>query len=131
MLPRVPSKLIRVALADLRTCEALPEKYHMCMDVWYSPTQGGKCMLCLAGAVIAQSLGNGEHTRYPNDFPDDSDQLYALNAFRLGSMHAGFTALGIYNASGVMDNVNMPTYGEPGFHDALEAMADHLELKGY
>lgn len=91
-LPDKPSALIRLALADLVKCER-SKKYRIDMEFWHMPNS--QCAVCLAGAVIAKTLG-ADSGRYvgPSDFLNDTyRKLCALNAFRTGSCRAGFEYL--------------------------------------
>ena len=88
-LPEMPSELITVALRDLEACEQDP-RYEIDMDVWHYPSDSMRCGVCLAGSVMAQSIGVA-----PSDAMDPADfgsrtqaKLTALNLFRIGS-HAG------------------------------------------
>ena len=49
------SDLLLCALNDLRACEDDPN-YRISMGEWHLPLQDGTCGVCLAGAVMAQSL---------------------------------------------------------------------------
>ena len=53
-LPDKPSELIRLALADLRKCEADP-RYLIDMAQWHRPVTSELCHVCLAGAVMART----------------------------------------------------------------------------
>ena len=65
-LPKTPSALIRLALADLRACEA-DDRYEVHMTYSHVPVEG-VCHVSLAGAVMAQTLG------LPKDLAiDDTD----------------------------------------------------------
>lgn len=149
MLSKVPSVLIRVGLRDLRACEAMPEKFQIYMPTWYTPQEDGLCMVCFAGAVIAQSLGNGPLSKDPCDFPEDRDQLNALNEFRNGRLRQAFSYLGLLvpRANCEMEkcdctlcadmpadlprSMQIPEHGSRGFYPAMEKMADLLESKGF
>lgn len=94
-LPDKPSALIRLALRDLEKCERSP-KYKVEMAYWHDPN--GKCKVCLAGSVMAKSLGVGPNQQlHPQDLEDADTQrkLFALNAFRVGGIHGGLEEMGI------------------------------------
>lgn len=58
---KVPSKLIRLAISDLKKCYVAANLYEIQMGVWYLPktiTYSEKCQVCLAGSVMAQTLGH-------------------------------------------------------------------------
>ena len=100
-LPTKPSELIRVALADLRECEA-DDRYRV--DMWdlHSSRKGQRgqmvCHVCLAGAVLAQTLGAPRNrsisgrdlARYRSSV---QDRLRALDYFRRGEIKAGLSCL--------------------------------------
>jgi hypothetical protein len=54
-LPNKLSALLRLAVADAQKCEAMPETYVLDMSNWHAP-DGAGCNVCMAGAVIAQTL---------------------------------------------------------------------------
>lgn len=93
-LPDKPSALIKLALDDLRKAERDP-RYEVWMGYWHTgtwhPQERTACCVCLAGAVMAGTLG-----AYPADamFPESYDEetcgkLEALNYFRLGAVQTG------------------------------------------
>lgn len=96
-LPKKPSELLRVALADLEAVENMPG-YVIDMGTWHSPQSDG-CHVCHAGAVMANSL-NVEKSFYAYPFsriPDgpDKNALNAINDFRIGAIGVGLFTLGI------------------------------------
>lgn len=94
-LPNKPSELIVLALADLIKCER-SSKYAIAMDTgWHAPRSPSTCEVCLAGGVIAQTLGAS-----PNDFKMPTcykiglqRKLDALDDFRCGRVGAGLMIL--------------------------------------
>ena len=100
-LPSTPSELIRAALADLRACER-DDGYRVDMDDWHWPTMDDRgrkvCYVCLAGAVMAQTLDVPHDLRI---FDDDLEQyggrvedgLRALDCFRIGEIDVGLSYL--------------------------------------
>jgi len=107
-LPDKLSDLIEVALVDLDKCYRSPE-YRIYFGDWYArrddrlPSQftnepaSGNCVVCFAGAVIAQSLGVGASGRniFPSRFPESRRKLYALDAIRAGRVTYALYALGL------------------------------------
>ena len=101
-LPSTPSELIRLALEDLRACER-DDRYEV--DMWdlHNSREGQRgqmvCHVCLAGAVLAQTLGvprdrsicGRDLARYRSSV---QDRLRALDHFRLGEISAGLSYLG-------------------------------------
>ena len=100
-LPSLPSELIRAALEDLRACER-DDGYVVDMSNWHGPitdNRGRKvCAVCLAGAVMAQTLGlphdlDIDDTDLAGYGCDDQGALLALDYFRRGMMTAGLLFL--------------------------------------
>ena len=95
-LPTQPSALIRLALADLRACEA-DDRYVVDMSDWHRPAYDDDrevCAVCLAGAVLAQTLGAPhEHAISTAGLAeygcDVQGPLLALDRFRRGEISAG------------------------------------------
>jgi hypothetical protein len=86
-LPNKLSALLRIAVADAQKCEAMPEVYTLDMNKWHFPQSGGPCQVCMAGAVMAQTLGaEPGRIKSPCSFGLESIefQLEAINAMRLG-----------------------------------------------
>lgn len=115
-LPDKPSKLIRVALADLAKCER-SKLYKIDMHHWHTPN--GKCKVCFAGSVMAQSLGCPRHKLLvPDDFDADTEnKLGALDDFRIGEVHVALRAL------------ELPTDGLPEYRDIASYGAEPQRFK--
>lgn len=102
-LPDKPSALIRLALRDLEKCEQ-SKNYQIEMGAWHEPN--GKCSVCLAGAVMAQSLyGERSKAFIPSDFGPNELKLRALDDFRCGYINEAFMQLG-------MKHPGLPEYFE-------------------
>lgn len=131
-LPDKPSELIRVALDDLKKCEASPG-YRINMNNWHIPLGAGTCEVCLAGAVMAQSLGSSpRHDMSPPSFVgSESKKLRALDCFRMGDAWSGTNAMG-FDCPDLEDLVEIPEYRDDpeAFHKAMRALADDLEGAG-
>lgn len=92
-LPDTLWELIDTALTDLKKCEQLPDKYRIDMWVWHEYGEetlevSGRCSVCLAGAVLAQTCGI-EYTRslVPGELdPDTKKKLYAIDSVRNGNI---------------------------------------------
>lgn len=98
-LPNKPSTLIRLAIADLEKIEKNSD-YSIDMYDWHvssDQTHNGLCAVCLAGSVIACSLGKPSFkTVFPSHFPKKiSRKLFALNEFREGYIKDGLRDFGI------------------------------------
>lgn len=82
-----PSILIRQAMDDLERVERTPG-YKVDMGIWHETLGGQECFVCMAGSVIAGTLGaeRGKESA-PHKYGDKlgtSRKLYALNQFRAG-----------------------------------------------
>ncbi len=135
MLPDLPSELIRVALADLKACEADPD-YRIYMNDWHvAATKNVFCEVCFAGAVMAKSLGSDKNDFLsPCDFTNGIDnKLYALNELRRGQVSQALRGMGL-SKSDTMENRfsldrEMPhyQYNEDKFHEQMHVLANDLE----
>lgn len=95
MLPKIPSELLSVALADLEKAEA-DSHYSIHLLGWHRPV-GELCQVCLAGAVMAFSLGADIHRDLsPADFPC-TRELIALNFLCFGIVDKALEVLGVAN----------------------------------
>ena len=114
-LPKTPSALIRLALADLRACEA-DDRYEVDMDEWHGPATDDRgkevCKVSLAGAVMAQTLGlPREQFIYCADLDlarygrRVQDGLHALDCFQSGLLKEGLRRL-------KQDIAEIPTHEE-------------------
>jgi hypothetical protein len=101
-LPNKLSALIRVAIKDLRQAARDPI-YKLDMARWHQPSnEPGKCCVCMAGAVMAFSLGiSPRRSLEPQNFPDTTyAKLRALNLVRTGYLFGALSQLGlIYSVS--------------------------------
>lgn len=111
-LPKKPSELITVALADLIKAERSP-RYDVNMAGWheaasplapiYDPVtcevteKYEVCGVCFAGAVMAFSLNVPTSiTIRPPSFPKEvENKLNAINYFRIGDIASGVGVLGL------------------------------------
>lgn len=93
-LPSTLHELLRVALDDMRKCMNSGD-YVLDMDVWHSVEMDtdGRCHVCMAGAVMAQTLKTPlRDTVVPYTFPGiNYGRLQALNSMRIadfrGALH--------------------------------------------
>ncbi len=134
-LPDKPSELIRLALKDLATCEASP-KYRIHMDAWHQPSEkDGKCLVCFAGSVMAQTLGSDPeaHAR-PGSFGLDRvwNAMQALDCFRIGAVGEGLDLLDCNCPPDVALDWHIAKYRDSPekFKGKLRALADKLEGHG-
>lgn len=145
-LPSKASELIRLALSDLRKVEAADNVYVVDMGQWHEPGGVGdsRCAVCLAGAVVAQSLGLDPGERFVDHvkgMPHSIDEkTSALNEFRKGEVDNGM----YYLLGGDDYELNeelfqgmfrhVPHYTDhtkEEFHAAMEKLAADLAALGY
>jgi hypothetical protein len=139
-LPSIPSKLIRVALADLELNEKDPN-YVIDMEVFHRKSLTEKCEVCLGGSAL-RSCG------VPPDFqllvgPERSEETWfteklwkkmqALNEARNGGIYTMFERLDIPFPKGMLDTCCIANYryAPIAFKRDLHFLADYLESKGY
>lgn len=93
-LPNKPSALIRLALKDLSKVEK-DRRYKVNMYSWHVPSKLTKrCSVCLAGSVMAKSLGAIRSTECaPSNF-EETNKLRAIDYFRTGNISWGASRLG-------------------------------------
>lgn len=126
-LPDKPSELIRLALADLEECEKDP-RYAIGMVRWHAP-EDGRCVVCLAGAVMAKSLDAPiDQFVVPED---DQKALYALDEFRVGNILQALLYMG-YPSSPIENYRFINRYGTDRdvFKSDMRTLAEDLEKAG-
>ena len=107
-LPEKLSELIRLSVSDAKKCEVNP---HFVLDMrsWLLyRSADDKCLICMAGAVMAQTLGDSQYVmRMPRDYSSEvRDKLYAINYARIGTLHDAFGSLGLPPAPDIVDALN-------------------------
>jgi hypothetical protein len=131
-LPDKPSELIRLALADLVKCER-SKKYRIHMSDWHVPNS--QCAVCLAGAVMAQTLGADiTEERMPCDYDESlADPLNALNNFRVGNCTGAFRTLDLGRHKGERFRRVITHYhtSPAAFKRDMHTLAADLEEAGY
>lgn len=92
-LPGTLYELGRLALDDLEQIEG-DERYKIHMEHWHVP--GVFCQVCLAGAVIAKTLGAGpDELLGPYDYDEPiKSRLLAIHFLRSGKLNEALHALG-------------------------------------
>lgn len=135
-LPDKPSQLILVALADLRAVENSPA-YNVDMDLWHCAAidETDTCSVCLAGAVMAQSLKIPiDETAQPYDLEGDEieGKLLALNKFRQGRLKSGLELMEIEAPEGFKKNWHVVEYStdREAFHEDMAIIAHYLDSVG-
>ena len=131
VLPMVPSKLIDIAVRDMR--KALKKKWVIDMSNWYDPKAEVTCSVgddivieeytvctaCAAGAVMAFSLANASQLKRalePSDFTANERQLRAINALREGS------SLEAANELELVTDMNLDYDAQQAQYDALHRL---------
>ena len=131
-LPDRPSELLRVALDDLRKCEADP-RFKIDMSQWVMP-QDGVCYVCLAGSVMIQELGASPKIGcLPSHFSEEvSDKLDALNEFRMGFIDAAYESLGQELPENLPEGIRVTRYNDDKeqFHKDMESLIKLLQEHG-
>ena len=133
-LPDTLSGLIRVALVDLCKCEK-DDKYDIFMEDWHTPQDSGICEVCLAGAVMAQTLDIPiENESFPSEFGFQIQQgLHALNSIKRGHVSDIIMSLNPENRNPTkVYNRDIVEYENDSelFHKQMNQLADDLEKAG-
>lgn len=121
-LVELPDKLsarIRVAITDVKKCEADPA-YELDMSEWHRPFGfGAMCRVCLAGSVMAQTLGvpiDRECT--PSTFEDETKRDYGQLARYLLELDAV--------RGGMLDNSELTQELADKFNELVEETYDEI-----
>lgn len=141
VLPRVPSRLIRIALEDLEAAEKVPTLLIAMDDEWHTPQDDGVCVICLAGATMRQRLGVADDEHVIPGYSADNEsvrlngpQLRTLNDLRLGFVYLAFAILGVeWPKSGVDARAVITPYrrSPSAFKADMRRLASDLEAAGY
>lgn len=136
ILPDKPSELIRVALCDLRSCEANPN-FTIRMWDWFTHRKDDTCTVCLAGAVMARKFDAAKHfamdatpswmAKRGACSVEDASKLSALNEFRCGYMGYGLRSMDIPYVG--RENFPVADYhtDKDQFYRDMQKLIDHLE----
>ena len=112
-LPKTLSGLLRVAVEDVQKCESQPDKYQLDMAVWHIP-RCNVCMVCMAGAVMAQRLGVKDNvTVTPSELGEAWEGLLSIDEMRVGEF---------WDAVGIMGIEDMTESQK----EAVDACVEHL-----
>lgn len=134
-LPNKPSDLLDVALRDLEACEQ-DDNYEIRMSLWHSSNHNldKKCFVCLAGAVMAKTMGTPVTARGdPYDLvPHAKNKLQFIDACRpYYYWDEGFTVRETVEDLGKMLNHYLRTMvGSSLEPRVLEKIADKIHSKG-
>ena len=143
ILPTTPSELIRAALADLHACEH-DDRYVVDMGWWHEPVYNydyETCAVCLAGAVMAQTLGLPDDLDIDDDDLEQygrvGDRLRALDCFRRGRIKEGLDMVGYDDADKLSEEwqqyASVAKYDKSNpdkFHVHMNSLADYFESCG-
>ena len=126
-----PSELIRVAINDLKLCEADP-RYAISMGEWHKPGYF-KCSVCLAGAVMAQTLNAPLTSEVkPIDFDGHTyDVLTAVDLLRTGQVEQALYLITGYFIRWSSREITEHWKNRTQFEIDLLELADDLEYRGY
>ena len=144
ILPRVPSKLIRIAVEDMR--QTIEEGVNIDMSNWgvgKCIDEPNKCSVCMAGAVMLQrGLANNI---VPDDFLQtgkNQDQYDFLDNIRVGNVASAMKSLGIQppNVSSLLSYVSWQGFlkgfdlwgdvDNEEFFSQMEDLAKEFEIIG-
>lgn len=127
VLPDKLSALLRRSIRDVMTVQE-SDAYVLDMDTWHCPsTVAMRCLVCMAGSVMACSLGSGPgDSVMPSSFGKYQKHLRAIDWMRQGLLGQAHDAMGhhIYPSPDVCD----------AFRDALgvfDHRAGHYPFANY
>lgn len=148
-LPRCPSRLIRLALKDLKT--SIDQGFEVDMNNWVRQDvdRQGPCTVCLAGSVMVQrttalNFLTDDGTKYAIDpwllasrdrqiSSADRHRLWALSWFREGDIYQAFKTLGLDLPYHVKTRQAISSFEESpeDFFHGMENLASYLALRGF
>lgn len=128
-----PSEVIRVALKDLERVEH-NDLYQVDLGHWHKPI-GSKCFVCLAGAVLAGTLGVHPASVSSPGMMNDcgaAQRLRMLSDFSLDSPRGALCSIGVDDSELVDRLPQVQPYDRDtdGFKSSLLLTADELEKAG-
>lgn len=137
-LPDTPSQLIRAALLDVKDCSRDPryqvEHPSFWEHAWHRLNRKGKCVVCMAGAVIAKSLYVewGREVTPEHFEPDTKKKLMALNEFRQGGIHTALVHILEHRNNPLEVERKITPYAESPrlFFRQMHMLADDLAAAG-
>lgn len=134
-LPHVPSKLIRLAIRDIKRAKKC--RWMAIYMGTYHRKEEGKCYVCFAGAVMHFGLkppngwkeANG-HEITPGDYDEhNANALHALDCFRKGDAPEGCSLLNVKTSLkyDYVDSYEMPLNA---FIERMEKLAADFKAEG-
>lgn len=134
ILPKIPSVLIRMALHDLAIVRK-DKRYEIDNFYWHEPQKDeNKCYACLAGAVMANTLGAlPTDNLMPSNFGKNKRQLVAIDCLRRGAVDEAFFELGIRLKNPYELNRYITDYADNyrDFRSDMLRLARDLKKAGY
>ncbi len=147
-----PNELIRLGVGCMKLVLS-DERYEISMGGWHQPIYKDDnpipiiCQVCMAGAVMAKSLGCDPRLSYSPGFFEGEyvesrvysashaayDPLHAINNFREGDVWDGLETLGLVgDVTNELDRIIVEYAASPDkFFEQMEKLADDLEAAGY
>ena len=133
-LPNKLSALIFLAIEDLERAERSPD-HVIQMSTWCRKDIIGKCHVCLAGSVMAFSLGGPFNIGYDAPLWDtpDGKKMFDLNSVRSGDVEDAFDYLTdcqheiVWLEEDIVEYHTDPTL----FKTQLRDLAGRLDTAGY
>lgn len=130
LLPDKLSELGRLALKDMHVIKQNPN-YRIEMVDWHA-NRGGICFVCLAGCVMANTLGAEQSKSiYPVIFGADIQaKLSAIDSLRQGRLVPALFYLG-RNHPAIKDrNITWYDYDPKKWEEEMIGIIEELEAKG-
>lgn len=125
--PELLSDCLELALKDFKSCIEDPH-YTIDLAVWHLPSADGVCLVCLGGAVIAQTFGQSRtFESVPSDLDSRTDIILgALDLLRLGRIDEAIRRFkGIATPPGVKDTV-LPVRNNLDEEDTLDEFQEDM-----
>lgn len=93
-LPNKLSDLLELAVRDAQACESQPEKFYLRMGDWMrlSRSRPGVCEICMAGAIMVNTMGLQPTEDDPRIEPGGVDKmkLWAVDSMRSGDFRTAY-----------------------------------------
>lgn len=99
-LPDKLSDLLDLAVTDAERAEADP-RYELRMGTWHRPS-GSKCLVCMAGAVMAFTL-DADPARHLEPDGQNMTKLWAIDSMREGNFEQAAKEVGVSLPAGAAD----------------------------
>lgn len=94
-LPNKLSDLLELAVHDVQKCEAEPKRFVLDMGKWHSPKEDGVCALCMAGAVMAQTMAVPDKEYGVWSKVQAEPKLVAINEMRVADFEDAADTVGL------------------------------------